>query len=123
MPGLREALFTGDGHYARLVPDDVESTCNAHESVQGFRKRFAEAFAGLGDYLKQQLLDQMENLLIPHEETVLCTDIFDRLASIPLIDKYEAFQLLDNAWAKIAVDLEILHSHYRQFHLVGKFHL
>ena len=50
----------------------------------------------------------MENLLIPHEETVLCADIFDRLTSIPLIDKYEAFQLLDNAWAKIAVDLEIL---------------
>ena len=108
LPGLREALFAGDGHYARLVPDDAESACNAHQSVQGFRKRFAEAFAGLGDYLKQQLLDQMENLLIPHEETVLCADIFDRLASIPLIDKYEAFQLLDNAWAKIAVDLEIL---------------
>ena len=108
LPGLREALFTGDGHYARLVTDDVESACNAHQSVQGFRKSFAEAFAGLSDYLKQQLLDQMENLLIPHEETVLCADIFDRLDSIPLIDKYEAFQLLDNAWAKIAVDLEIL---------------
>lgn len=108
LPGLREALFAGDGLYARLVPADVESACNAHQSVQGFRKRFAEAFAGLNDYLKQHLLDQMKSLLIPHEETVLCADIFDRLDSIPLIDKYEAFQLLDNAWAKIAVDLEIL---------------
>ncbi len=38
----------------------------------------------------------------------MCADIFGRLASIPLIDKYEAFQQLDNAWTKIAVDLEIL---------------
>lgn len=108
LPGLRKALFAGDGHYAQLVAADVESACNAHQSVQGFRKRFADAFAGLSDYLKQQLLDQTETLLIPHEETVLCADIFDRLASIPLIDKYEAFQLLDDAWTKIAVDLEIL---------------
>ena len=108
LPGLREALFAGDGHYAQLVSADVESACNAHKSVQGFRKRFEEAFAGLKDYLKQQLLDQTESLLIPHEETVLCADIFDRLTSIPLIDKYEAFQLLDDAWTKIAVDLEIL---------------
>ena len=108
LPGLREALFAGDGHYAQLVSADVESACNVHKSVQGFRKRFAEAFAGLKDYLKQQLLDQTESLLIPHEETVLCADIFNRLASIPLIDKYEAFQLLDDAWTKIAVDLEIL---------------
>lgn len=45
---------------------------------------------------------------IPHEETILCADIFERLALIPLIDKYEAFQLLDDSWTKIAVDLEVL---------------
>ena len=70
LPGLRKALFAGDGYYAQLVAADVESACNAHQSVQGFRKRFADAFAGLSDYLKQQLLDQTETLLIPHEETV-----------------------------------------------------
>ena len=108
LPGLRKALFAGDGHYAQLVTADVESACNAHQSVQGFRKSFADAFAGLNEYLKKQLLDQVETLQIPHEETILCADIFERLALIPLIDKYEAFQLLDDAWTKIAVDLEVL---------------
>ena len=108
LPGLRDALFAGDGHYAQLVSTDVESACNAHQSVLDFKKRFADAFAGLSEFLKRQLLDQIESLQIPHEETVLCADIFGRLASIPLIDKYEAFQQLDNAWTKIAVDLEIL---------------
>ena len=45
--------------------------------------------------------------MIPHEESILSKDIFSRLANVPLIDKYEAFQLLDDEWKKIAVDLEI----------------
>lgn len=32
------------------------------------------------------------------------------LKNISLIDKYEAYQLLDNEWGKIAVDLEIIQS-------------
>jgi type I restriction enzyme M protein len=30
------------------------------------------------------------------------------LSAVPLIDKYAAYQLLDDEWAKIAVDLEII---------------
>jgi len=30
------------------------------------------------------------------------------LEDIPLIDKYEAYQLLDDDWTEIAVDLEII---------------
>ena len=35
-------------------------------------------------------------------------DIFKRLKDIKLIDKYEAYQLLDNEWGVINVDLEII---------------
>lgn len=30
------------------------------------------------------------------------------MAAIPLVDRYEAYQLLDDDWTKIAVDLEII---------------
>jgi type I restriction enzyme M protein len=39
---------------------------------------------------------------------VLSNDIFNRLVGIKLVDKYEAYQLLDNEWNKIKVDLEII---------------
>ena len=30
------------------------------------------------------------------------------MENVPLIDKYKAFQILDDEWSKIAVDLEII---------------
>lgn len=39
---------------------------------------------------------------------MLSEEMFKRLEDIPLIDKYEAYQLLDDDWTEIAVDLEII---------------
>lgn len=108
LPGLREALFKGNGHYVSLAVEDIESAFQSHPSVLNFNQHFSDAFAGFGAYLKGELLACIKDLVIPHEETKLSTDIFSRLLDIPLIDKYEAFQLLDDEWKKIAVDLEIL---------------
>lgn len=45
---------------------------------------------------------------ISKEESILSDNIFSRLSGIPLVDVYEAYQLLDNEWNKTAVDLEII---------------
>ena len=45
---------------------------------------------------------------ISKEEAILSENIFTRLKDIPLVDVYEAYQVLDNDWNKIAVDLEIV---------------
>ena len=50
----------------------------------------------------------MMSLNISQEESILSADIFRRLDGIPLVDPYEAYQLLDDEWAKISVDLEML---------------
>jgi type I restriction enzyme M protein len=47
---------------------------------------------------------------ISKEEAVLSEDIFGRLKGMPLVDAYEAYQILDNDWNKISVDLEIIQS-------------
>lgn len=108
LPGLREALFTGNGHSAQLAAGDIETIFNQHPAVQDFRKTFENAFSGLGDFLKAELLGRTAELIIPHEESTLSADIFKRLSGVPLIDKYEAYQQLDDEWGKIAVDLEII---------------
>lgn len=108
LPGLREALFVQTGHYAQLRTENIEQAVNGHASVLAFKNSFSHAFAGFGDYLKRQLLVRMNDLNVNQEEAVLSGEIFSRIGSVPLLDKYEAYQLLDDEWNKIAVDLEII---------------
>lgn len=108
-PGLKEALFTSDnGSYCRLNVPDMKSAVSVHPSVDEFFSRYESAFHGFEDVLQAELLDKMQTLNIAQEESVLSDDIFSRLAEIPLIDRYGAYQLLDDEWGRIAVDLEII---------------
>jgi type I restriction enzyme M protein len=108
-PSLRETLFTKNSPInAHLVVDDINATITKHDSVQKFVNGFNTAFGGFHAFLKTDLLDNMQTVKINKEKTVLSNDIFRRLENIPLIDKYEAYQLLDNEWEVIKVDLEII---------------
>lgn len=42
------------------------------------------------------------------EETEIGNNIFERLTDIPLIDKYNAYQILDDNWSNIAIDFDII---------------
>ena len=108
LPSLRESLFCSNGNYADLAVDDIAGACKSHPAVLGFKNGFAEAFTGFAEFLRRELIGNMSMLNIAQEEALLSGDIFTRLAAVPLIDKYEAYQLLDDEWAQIAVDLEII---------------
>ena len=47
-------------------------------------------------------------LNISQAEDAITQNIFGRIAPLPLLDKYQAYQLLDNQWGGIATDLEIV---------------
>ena len=50
----------------------------------------------------------MDCVLVARAETLIADEIFRRLKEIPLIDKYEAYQTLDDNWQVIAADLEMI---------------
>ena len=52
----------------------------------------------------------MSEVEVGKAENKVSENIFARLENIALIDKYEAYQLLDNEWGRIAVDLEMIQS-------------
>lgn len=109
LPGLRDDLFSSlAGPYASLRVPDVKQAMIEHAGVAGFINQFAAAFQGFDLMLKQHLLEQMDSVSIAQEETVLGDEIFKRLATVPLIDPYTAYQDLDDEWIKVAVDLEII---------------
>lgn len=108
-PGLRETLFAQNNPMnSNLIVEDINTAIRDHEKVKEFINGFNTAFGNLGSYLKSELLTNMLTVKINKEKTVLSDDIFKRLENIKLIDKYEAYQLLDNEWDVIKVDLEII---------------
>ena len=108
-PTLKTALLEKTvGEYFRMVAADIKKAVKEQSNVQAFEKSFKNAFGNFDDYLYDELIAKMDTLGISKTEEVLSSDIFARLSGIPLVDKYEAYQLLDDDWTKIAIDLEIL---------------
>ena len=108
-PNLQEALFeASDTPYTQLTTDNIKEAIRNHADVTAFENNFAAAFAGFPAYLHHELIEQAEQVAIAKEENIISDKIFTQLSGIPLVDKYAAFQLLDDEWSKIAVDLEII---------------
>ena len=108
-PNLRSALFKpSDTPYLQLACDNIKSAIYNNEDVNSFEQAYKLAFNGFEDYLCTELIENAVSVEISKEETAISENIFARLADVQLVDKYEAYQLLDDEWGKIAVDLEII---------------
>ncbi len=108
-PGLKETLFTWDNDaYAHLKNVEVKKAVEGHPDVTAFIQNYISAFDGFDSFLNRELMQAMAVINISKEEAVLSDDVFRRLSGIPLVDAYEAYQILDKDWERIAVDLEII---------------
>ena len=109
-PKLRADLFSepSSAAYAELKVEEVKSAITQHPNVKEFATNFSVAFDDFHHFLKTELLTNMESVPVSREETILSEDIFGRLKKLPLLDKYAAYQLLDDDWTKIEIDLEII---------------
>lgn len=108
-PGLKENLLEkiNDSYYS-LKSEEINETVNKFADILQFKNNFSMAFDTFGAQLKSRLIDNMLEVNIYKEENEISDIIFNNLKSIPLIDKYEAYQLLDDEWRKISIDLEII---------------
>lgn len=108
-PQLRNSLFSNDGTpYSTLAAENIKATIDGCDDVKAFIADFCAAFSDFDAYLDGELIGKMQELSISQEEITISENIFGRILSIPLLDKYQAYQLLDNEWGKISTDLEII---------------
>ena len=108
-PLLREELFENNSKgYCQLARNDIKKSIKEHSDVKNFEKKFQKAFQSFDKYLYDKLIVNINESSILKSEEMLSEEMFKRLEDIPLIDKYEAYQLLDDDWTEIAVDLEII---------------
>ena len=107
--GLKETLFAHNGTpYATLAVEDVAAAIHGNAAVLAWQQKYTAAFADFAAYLKTELIDNWATLNIGKKESAIADAIFRRLEQIALVDRYSAYQALDDEWTKIAVDLEIL---------------
>lgn len=108
-PELKTALFENTSSaYCSLKVENIKKAIKEHADVCSFENKYRDVFSGFDEYLYDELIEKMTALNISKSEATLSANIFERLKDIPLVDKYEAYQLLDDDWTKIAVDLEII---------------
>jgi type I restriction enzyme M protein len=108
-PNLRETLFSKTSEVNnKLKIEDINTAINEHSSVTTFIEKFNHAFRNFETFLKEELITNMLSVHVPKQEEILGNDIFKRLENISLIDRYEAYQSLDDQWDAIKVDLEII---------------
>lgn len=60
------------------------------------------------------------DLNVSKAEDTITQNIFGRVAPLPLIDKYQAYQLLDDKWNIISTDLEIIQTEEFCCHKAGR---
>lgn len=111
LPQLHSALFTHKSDaYSELLCE--KSTVNAaitrHPQVISFIDSYNNAFKGFDTYLNSILIQSWAVVNRNQQEAQLSTELFTRLAPIALIDKYQAYQLLNNQWQTITADLEMM---------------
>ena len=108
-PTLCPALFKNiSSKYSELISSDIKETIKEHSNVKEFESKFNNAFNDFDKYLYDELIGKMKDINLSNAETVISDEVFKRLSDIPLIDKYKAYQLLDDVWTNIMVDLEII---------------
>lgn len=106
---LRSSLFNDNGTpYLQLTASDVKTTITQHPDVVAFTDQFMATFADYHISLRESLLNNVTRIHISQKEHALSEDIFNRLADIPLVNPYQAYQFFYDEWKIIAPDLEII---------------
>ncbi|QRP18920.1 type I restriction-modification system subunit M [Corynebacterium striatum] len=109
LPGLREALFDEDANgYATLRTDDIRQTVLEHDAAGALADTLNEALGGFDVSLEADLIDNALAVPVNTAEDAIKTDLFARLAPVPLVDEYQGYQLLHEKWLTTANDLTIL---------------
>lgn len=108
-PSLKDELFNkANDSYYELRIEQIKEVVLVNKDVKNFEEDYKKSFETLKAFLKSELINNLKSLNVNKEEDLIAQQIFDRLQNVSLMDKYEAYQSLDDEWQKIAIDLEII---------------
>ena len=108
-PTLRASLFKNTSSaYCKIAVDNVNVVVRESSDVYVFDEAFKGKFLDFDAFLYDWLIEKVESQNIVKIKDIITEDIFNRLSDIPLVDKYEAYQLFADEWIDISSDIEII---------------
>lgn len=110
-PSLKNDLFNEmNSSYVQVKSDDVKSTISNNQEIIKYLERFKNRFTDFDAFMNNHLIENMMSLNISKEHEDISNEIFNRLESFKLLDKYVAYQALEDEWVSTSIDLEIIHT-------------
>ncbi|SEK36016.1 type I restriction enzyme M protein [Streptococcus equinus] len=108
-PNLKSDLFQEiNASTYQLKVSDIKKAVFSHPEIQQFFETSRKVFSDIPQYMREELIDHINEVHIQREEEKLAQYIFKCLESMPLIDKYDAYEKLDTQWQYMQTDIEIL---------------
>lgn len=108
-PGLREVLFKrASKGYLQPRTEDIKGTIDFFKSVEVYRTAFTKAFDGFYETLQEDLIGGVLDVVAEQEKEEITEDIFSRIDSVKLVDRYVAYQVFAKYWDIISADIEML---------------
>lgn len=108
-PSLKEELFKEENSaYSSLIASNVIDVLHNNKDISNFKDSYKEAFNDFDEYLYGNLIANLRSSTITISEEEISNNIFGRLKDIPLVDKYAAYQAMDNVWNVISSDIETI---------------
>ena len=108
-PSLKDQLYGEDGGSCLTsVTDDVAATVKANVDVVSFLDSYRDTLAHLPAELRKRLVDGASHVDAVAEEDHIAEQLRDALSGVALVDGYDAYQALDDAWTVISGDLEVI---------------
>lgn len=106
-PNLKKKLFNEkNDSYVSVKGNDLKQIFEEDSDIHSFKKAFYKESNSFESDLKQRLIEGMMEVDLNREEDDLGNLLFHKLKEFSLIDRYEAYQILDNHWKVILGDLE-----------------
>lgn len=108
-PNLKSDLFQEiNASTYQLKVSDIKKAVFSHPEIQQFFETSRKVFSDIPQYMREELIDHINEVHVQKEEEKLARYIFKCLESMPLIDKYDAYEKLDTQWQYMQTDIEIL---------------
>lgn len=109
LPTLKGELFCSQANGYSDLRENSDAVIENNADVSAMKyvneQAFGEAFRS---YLSERLIDRKDTVDAKDTEEEVAGEIFKRIDAIPIVDRYSAYQALDDEWKEITADLEIL---------------
>jgi len=110
-PTLKQELFENvNENYVKLKNENIKDIITKNNEIKNYIDDFNIVFKDFDYFMKNRLIDHMMTLSVSKEKEILSREIFSRINNFTILDKYKAYQALEDEWKNTSIDLEIIQS-------------